>query len=300
MSTAARGPGAQHADADAVTVDALVKRFGAITALDRVSFSVRAGELFGFIGPDGGGKTTLIRILTTLLVPNEGTARVLGQDVVKGLWTLRRRIGYMPGRCTPIRHRGNLRFFARCSALPGREYLDRVHLFADRPSGSRAAAVGRDEAKAAPAARLSTPEILFLVNRRPVSMRRGAVDLRRLSDRTDDRRLYPLWMGDPRLVALVQRGACSRSTRRRRSHSRSIGRCWASARTTGSRARLRDYPQTHTIYPFGDVLHYTEKRQQAAPDQIARRDGVLESGVSRRRAAYQQQSKTASWRRWAR
>ena len=84
--------------ADAVVVERLVKRFGATVALDGVSFSVAPAELFGFIGPDGAGKTTLFRILATLLVPDRARARVLGRDVVKDLWALRRRIGYMPGR----------------------------------------------------------------------------------------------------------------------------------------------------------------------------------------------------------
>ena len=68
----------------AVVVEGVVKRFGQTIALDDVSFSVHAGELFGFIGPDGGGKTTLFRILATLLVPDAGRARVLGEDVVRG------------------------------------------------------------------------------------------------------------------------------------------------------------------------------------------------------------------------
>jgi hypothetical protein len=92
-----------------------VKRFGATTALDDVSVSIGRGELFGFIGPDGGGKTTLFRILVTLLVPESGTARVLGRDVVKDLWDLRRRIGYMPGRFSlypDLSVEENIRFFA--------------------------------------------------------------------------------------------------------------------------------------------------------------------------------------------
>src|SRR5437867_58409 len=98
-----------------ITVQGLVKRFGATTALDGVTFAVSKGERFGFIGPDGGGKTTLFRILTTLLVPDAGTANVLGEDVVAGLWTLRRRLGYMPGRFSlypDLTIEENLRFFA--------------------------------------------------------------------------------------------------------------------------------------------------------------------------------------------
>ena len=91
------------------------KRFGQTTALDDVSCEVHAGELFGFIGPDGAGKTTLFRILATLLVPDRGSATVLGQDVVRGLWSLRSRIGYMAGRFSlygDLSVEENLRFFA--------------------------------------------------------------------------------------------------------------------------------------------------------------------------------------------
>ena len=100
---------------DAVIVDAVTKRFGTTVALADVSFSVQRAELFGFIGPDGAGKTTLFRILTTLMVPDRGRARVLGRDVVSDLWTLRALIGYMPGRFSlypDLSVDENLRFFA--------------------------------------------------------------------------------------------------------------------------------------------------------------------------------------------
>jgi len=71
---------------DAVVVDSVVKQFGQTTALAGVSCAIHTGELFGFIGPDGAGKTTLFRILATLLVPDRGGARVLGEDVVDRLW----------------------------------------------------------------------------------------------------------------------------------------------------------------------------------------------------------------------
>ncbi len=80
-----------------------------------MSFDVAPGELYGVIGPDGAGKTTLFRILVTLLLPDAGTARVLGRDVVKDLWELRTRIGYMPGRFSlypDLSVAENLAFFA--------------------------------------------------------------------------------------------------------------------------------------------------------------------------------------------
>ncbi|MFZ2491531.1 MAG: ABC transporter ATP-binding protein, partial [Thermoanaerobaculia bacterium] len=99
----------------AVVVEGLVKRFGETEAVHELSFSVAHGELFGFIGPDGAGKTTLFRLLATLLVPDSGSARVLGFDVVKQLWDIRARLGYMAGRFSlypDLSVHENLRFYA--------------------------------------------------------------------------------------------------------------------------------------------------------------------------------------------
>src|SRR5260221_3774695 len=99
----------------AVVTDGLTKRFGGTVALDNVSFAIARAELFGFVGPDGGGKTTLFRILATLMLPDNGRARVLGRDVVSDVWVLRPRIGYMPGRFSlypDLSVEENLRFFA--------------------------------------------------------------------------------------------------------------------------------------------------------------------------------------------
>ena len=84
--------------ADAIEVKNIGKRYGAVEALREVSFEVGQGEVFGLIGPDGAGKTTLFRLLTTLILPDEGSARVDGLDVVEDYRELRTRIGYMPGR----------------------------------------------------------------------------------------------------------------------------------------------------------------------------------------------------------
>jgi ABC-type multidrug transport system ATPase subunit len=81
-----------------IAVRNISRNYGSVQALSEVSFEVPKGELFGFIGPDGAGKTTLFRILATLLLPGEGTASVEGLDVVKDFKKIRRMIGYMPGR----------------------------------------------------------------------------------------------------------------------------------------------------------------------------------------------------------
>ena len=89
----------------AVRANGLVKRYQQaekekppVLALDNISFDVQHGEIFGFLGPDGAGKTSLFRILTTLLLPDEGTAEVEGLDIVKDFSKIRESIGYMPGK----------------------------------------------------------------------------------------------------------------------------------------------------------------------------------------------------------
>ena len=82
---------------NAVEVRELTKRFDRVVALDALSFDVAPGELFGLVGPDGAGKSTLYRILTTLVLPDSGSATVLGFDVARDMWDIRSRVGYMPG-----------------------------------------------------------------------------------------------------------------------------------------------------------------------------------------------------------
>ncbi len=101
-----------------VTANNLVKTYGKkneVLAVDQVSFSVNNGEIFGLIGPDGAGKTSIFRILTTLLLPDGGSASVAGFDVVKDYKKIRNTVGYMPGRFSlypDLSVEENLNFFA--------------------------------------------------------------------------------------------------------------------------------------------------------------------------------------------
>lgn len=98
-----------------VSVFDLHKKYGKVTALDGLQLDVAEGEIYGLIGPDGAGKTSLFRILATLLLPDGGRAEVDGLDVEKDYRVLRRRIGYMPGRFSlyqDLTVEENLRFFA--------------------------------------------------------------------------------------------------------------------------------------------------------------------------------------------
>ena len=99
----------------AISCEGISKRYGNTLALDNLSFSVKKGEIFGFIGPDGAGKTSLFRILTTLLLPDSGSASIENLDVVKDYKALRKILGYMPGKFSlyqDLTVEENLEFFA--------------------------------------------------------------------------------------------------------------------------------------------------------------------------------------------
>src|SRR5690606_40800517 len=100
-----------------VTLNNITKTYnkGAVKAVADVSLSVTEGELFGLIGPDGAGKSTIFRILTTLLLPDSGTATVAGHDIVADYRQIRNQVGYMPGRFSlypDLTVEENIQFFA--------------------------------------------------------------------------------------------------------------------------------------------------------------------------------------------
>jgi len=112
----------------AISVDALTKRFGNLTAVNEVSFTVDPGEIFGFLGPNGAGKTTTIKMLTGLLRPTRGSARVAGYDVARQAGEIKRTIGYMAQRFSlypDLTVAENLALFARIYGLRGRRKRSR-------------------------------------------------------------------------------------------------------------------------------------------------------------------------------
>lgn len=153
-----------------VTVDKVSKKYGAVEALKDVSFSVKRGEIFGLIGPDGAGKSTMFRILTTLLLADQGVASVGGFDVVKDYKQIRRKVGYMPGRFSlypDLSVEENLAFFATVFQTTIRENYDlikdiyqQIEPFKKRKAGALSG--GMKQKLALSCALIHKPDILFL------------------------------------------------------------------------------------------------------------------------------------------
>src|SRR5438046_7892929 len=107
-----------------IEVDGLMKRFGTFTAVDHVSFSVGKGSIFGFLGPNGSGKTTVIRMLCGILEPSDGTARIGGHDIVRDMEPIKEMIGYMSQQFSlydELKVNENLIFAGKLYGLSGGE-----------------------------------------------------------------------------------------------------------------------------------------------------------------------------------
>ena len=154
----------------AIEVKNVSKRYGAVQALDDVSFSVKKGEVFGLIGPDGAGKTTLYRILCTLLLPDAGSSFVDGFDVMSQLHEVRKRVGYMPGKFSlyqDLTVEENLKFFATLFGTTIDEGYDsiraiysQIERFKDRRAGALSG--GMKQKLALSCALVHSPSVLFL------------------------------------------------------------------------------------------------------------------------------------------
>ncbi|HEX6590282.1 MAG TPA: ABC transporter ATP-binding protein [Longimicrobiales bacterium] len=261
----------------AVAIRSLSKRFGETTALHDFSLDIAPGELFGFLGPDGAGKTTLFRILTTLLTPDAGEARVLGLDVVRDLWKLRSRLGYMPGRFSlypDLSVAENLEFFASVFGTSVEAQYDliapiysQIEPFRDRRANALSG--GMKQKLALSCALVHRPDILFLDE---PTTGVDAVSRREFWDLLAQLRASGLTIvvstpymdeaGRCDRVALVQAGrllevdAPDAITAR---YGRPLFAISAAARYRAL-LTLRTFAHAAAVFPFGSVLHYTDAR----------------------------------------
>lgn len=269
-----------------VRAEHLVKRFAGEAALDDVSFEVGSSELFGFIGPDGAGKTTLHRILVSLLVPDEGRAEVLGYDVVGDYREIRRRVGYMPGRFSlygDLSVEENLRFFASVFGTTIDAQYDviapvyrQIEPFARRRAADLSG--GMKQKLALSCALVHRPDILFLDE---PTTGVDAVSRREFWDLLDELKHggLPILVSTPYMdeasrcdrISLMQHGkvlmtdtpgAISASYERPLLAVRGADR-YRMLRT------LRTFEHAAAVFPFGEDLHYTDSRIDEPADAVA-------------------------------
>jgi len=155
---------------NAIEVNGISKRYGRVQALHDVSLTVGKGEVFGIIGPDGAGKTTLYRILSTLLLPDCGNALVDGYDTIRQMEEIRKRVGYMPGRFSlyqDLTVEENLKFFATLFGTTVEEGYDsiraiysQIERFRNRRAGALSG--GMKQKLALSCALVHSPSVLFL------------------------------------------------------------------------------------------------------------------------------------------
>lgn len=281
-------------------VQGLGKRFGKTVALTDVTFEVRPAELFGLVGPDGGGKTTLFRILTTLLVPDEGTAAVLGLDVVRDLWAIRARVGYMPGRFSlypDLSVEENLRFFASVFGTTleaGYDIIAPIYRQIEPFRTRRAAALsgGMKQKLALSCALVHRPDILFLDE---PTTGVDAVSRREFWDLLGELKASGLTIvvATPYMdeaarcdrVALVQEGrilAIDQPAAIGQRFPRPLFAVRGQRRYAMLQA-LRGFPHAASVFPFGEELHYSDKRAHASPADVGaflRAGGFADAEVS--------------------
>ena len=267
----------------AVEVRSLTKRFGGVVALDDITFDVAAGELFGLVGPDGAGKSTLFRILTTLLLPDSGSATVLGSDVVRDLWTIRSRVGYMPGGFSlypDLSVAENLEFFAAVfgtTVEEGYELIAPIYRQIEPFRNRRADALsgGMKQKLALSCALVHRPDILLLdepttgvdaVSRREFWDQLAALKATGLTIVVSTPYMDEAMRCDR--VALIHGGKLLDVSAPAAIGARFEDPLFAvyGSDRYGLLTALRAFPHAHSVYLFGDALHYADERTELAGD----------------------------------
>lgn len=255
----------------------IAKSYGEITAVKDVSLDIHSGELFGLIGPDGAGKTTLFRILTTLLLPDRGEAMVCGMDIKKDWRQIRCVSGYMPGRFSlyqDLSVEENLQFFATVFKTTVKENYDLIHdiyvqiePFAKRRAGKLSG--GMKQKLALCCALIHRPRVLFLdeptTGVDPVSRKEFWDILARIKAQGITILVSTPYMDEAERcerIALMRDGLCLRvDTPERICHS-FPHRLWSVGSADMYRLLLdiRSFTDTYSCYAFGDRHHVVLKK----------------------------------------
>lgn len=260
-----------------VEVKNVVKNYGEVAALRGVSFTAERGEIFGIIGPDGSGKTSLFRILTTLIIPDKGEAFVDGFNVVSQYKSVRGIVGYMPGRFSlyqDLTVEENLSLFAKVfntSVNENYNLIESIYKHLEPFKKRRAAALsgGMKQKLALCCALIHKPSVLFLdeptTGVDPVSRKEFWEILKRLAKQGITIIVSTPYMDEANLcdrVALIQNGSFLKIDTPENIVS-AYDRPLISAKCSSMSKLLEDVrkmPQVMTAFAFGDVHHLAMKK----------------------------------------
>ncbi len=267
-----------------LSVNNLNKSYGNVQALKNLSFDVNPGEIYGIIGPDGAGKTTLFRILTTLLLADSGTAIVDGFDVVKDYKQIRNSIGYMPGRFSlyqDLTVEENLNFFATVfhTTIQENYYLiediyKQIEPFKHRRAGKLSG--GMKQKLALSCALIHKPSVLFLdeptTGVDPVSRKEFWEMLKKLKSQGITILASTPYMDEATLcdrIALMQNGEFMQVDTPQNIIDAFPETLW-SVRSNQMHKLLKDlreFPSTKSSFSFGETFHVTV-HEGATPDNL--------------------------------
>ena len=272
-----------------VSLNNLTKTYnkGEVLAVDAISFSVSKAELFGLIGPDGSGKTSIFRMLTTLLLPDGGSATVDGYDVVKDYKIIRGRVGYMPGKFSlyqDLTVEENLDFFATIFGTTIEENYElikdiyvQIEPFKKRRAGALSG--GMKQKLALSCALIHKPKVLFLdeptTGVDPVSRKEFWEMLKRLQQKGITILVSTPYMDEAELcdrIALIQHGKILQIDTPQEIIKHYPKKIYDVRADNMYRLieSLKSFEHHYSVYPFGEFVHYTDNRTDFNPNDLIR------------------------------
>lgn len=278
---------------NSIIVNNLTKTYGKkkdrVLAVDSVNFEVNPGEIFGLIGPDGAGKTSIFRMLTTVLLPDSGSAAVEGLDVVKNFKEIRKIVGYMPGKFSlyqDLSIEENLNFFASVFNTTVQENYDlikdiyiQIEPFKDRKAGKLSG--GMKQKLALCCALIHKPKVLFLdeptTGVDPVSRKEFWEMLKNLKQQNITILVATPYMDEAGLcdrIALMQNGKILKTASPQEISERYPDELFE-VKTDGKMyallQALEAFPNKKNAYVFGETAHFSvEKNNGLSPRELVK------------------------------
>src|SRR5690554_1775473 len=268
-----------------ILVENISKSYKNVAAVKDISFEVKPGELYGLIGPDGAGKTTLFRILTTLLVADKGQAKVAGYDVVQDYKNIRHSVGYMPGRFSlyqDLTIEENLNFFATIFGTSIEENYDlikdvyeQIEPFKNRRAGKLSG--GMKQKLALSCALIHKPKVLFLdeptTGVDPVSRKEFWEMLKRLQKKDITILVSTPYMDEAALcdrIALIQDGKILDIDTPQAIVNKFPKPIYNVKSNNMYKLiqTLQNYEHAYSVFPFGEFVHYTDKRDEFNSEEL--------------------------------